>query len=75
LNEVYVDPFHEGSTLNFAEIAELLGPVRLSAEHLRAWSARQTLVRVLVNLENMWNRAGDGRKARAAAERVALLQP
>jgi regulator of sirC expression with transglutaminase-like and TPR domain len=75
LNEVYVDPFHEGSTLNVAEIAELLGPVRLSAEHLRAWSARQTLVRVLVNLENMWNRAGDGRKARAAAERVALLQP
>ena len=75
LNEVYVDPFDGGSTLNLAEIAELLGPVRLSAEHLRAWSARQTLVRVLVNLENMWNRAGDGRKARAAAERVALLQP
>lgn len=75
LNEVYVDPFDGGSTLNFAEIAELLGPVRLSAEHLRAWSARQTLVRVLVNLENMWNRAGDGRKARAAVERVALLQP
>lgn len=75
LNEVYVDPFDGGSTLNLAEIAELLGPVRLSAEHLRAWSARQTLVRVLVNLENMWSRAGDGRKARAAAERVALLQP
>ena len=75
LNEVYVDPFHEGSTLALPEIAELLGPIRLSAEHLRAWSARQTLVRVLVNLENMWNRAGEGRKARAAAERVALLQP
>jgi regulator of sirC expression with transglutaminase-like and TPR domain len=75
LNEVYVDPFHGGSTLTMPEIAELLGPIRLSAEHLRAWSARQTLVRVLVNLENMWNRAGDGRKARAAAERVALLQP
>jgi regulator of sirC expression with transglutaminase-like and TPR domain len=75
LNEVYVDPFYGGSTLSLPEIAELLGPVRLSAEHLRAWSARQTLVRVLVNLESMWNRAGEGRKARAAAERVALLQP
>jgi len=75
LNEVYVDPFHGGSTLSMPEIAELLGPIRLSAEHLRAWSARQTLVRVLVNLESMWNRAGDGRKARAAAERIALLQP
>lgn len=75
LNEVYVDPFHGGSTLTMPEIAELLGPIRLSAEHLRAWSARQTLVRVLVNLESMWTRAGDGRKARAAAERIALLQP
>jgi regulator of sirC expression with transglutaminase-like and TPR domain len=75
LNEVYVDPFHDGSTLTMPEIAELLGPIRLSAEHLRAWSARQTLVRVLANLESMWNRAGDGRKARAAAERIELLQP
>jgi hypothetical protein len=72
---VYVDPFHEGSTLTLPEIAELLGPIRLSSEHLRAWSARQTLVRVLVNLESMWNRAGDSRKARAAAERIELLQP
>jgi regulator of sirC expression with transglutaminase-like and TPR domain len=80
LNEVYVDPFHGGSTLTMGEIAELLGQIsagqiRLSAEHLRAWSARQTLVRVLANLESMWNQAGDGRKARAAAERIALLQP
>ena len=75
LNEVYVDPFHGGSTLTIPEIAELLGPIRLSAEHLRSWSARMTLVRVLANLESMWTRAGDGRKARAAAERIALLQP
>lgn len=76
LNEVYVDPFHDGSTLTMQEIGELLGgQVRLSAEHLRAWSARQTLVRVLANLESMWTRAGDGRKARGAAERIALLQP
>jgi regulator of sirC expression with transglutaminase-like and TPR domain len=80
LNEVYVDPFHGGATLSMSEIAELLGhisagQIRLSAEHLRAWSARNTLVRVLANLESMWTRAGDARKARAAAERIALLQP
>jgi regulator of sirC expression with transglutaminase-like and TPR domain len=80
LNEVYVDPFHDGATLTMREIADLLGQIsagqiRLSAEHLRSWSARQTLVRVLANLESMWERAGDGRKAKAAAERIALLQP
>ena len=80
LNEVYVDPFHGGATLTTGEIADLLGQIsagqiRLSAEHLRSWSARQTLVRVLANLESMWERAGDGRKAKAAAERIALLQP
>jgi regulator of sirC expression with transglutaminase-like and TPR domain len=80
LNEVYVDPFHGGATLTMPEIAELLGQIsngqiRLAPDHLRAWSARQTLVRVLANLESMWTRAGDGRRARAAAERIALLQP
>lgn len=80
LNEVYVDPFHGGATLTMNEIAELLGQIsagqiRLAPDHLRAWSARQTLVRVLANLESMWTRAGDGRRARAAAERIALLQP
>jgi regulator of sirC expression with transglutaminase-like and TPR domain len=80
LNEVYVDPFHGGATLTMSEIAELLGQIsagqiRLAPDHLRAWSARQTLVRVLANLESMWTRAGDGRRARAASERIVLLQP
>ncbi len=80
LNEVYADPFNGGATLTTNEIDELLaslsgGKVRLAPEHLRAWSARQTLVRLLANLENMWNRSGDAKKARAAAERIVLLQP
>jgi regulator of sirC expression with transglutaminase-like and TPR domain len=78
LNEVYVDPFHGGTTLTLQEIAELLreiggGAIHLSSEHLRAWSGRETLVRVLSNLQNMWNRAGDARKANAAQERMELL--
>src|SRR5215212_1751021 len=79
LNEVYVDPFHDGATLTMTEIVELVsgvsgGKVRLSSEHLRSWTPRQTLVRVLANLQGMWTRAGDPRKAAAARERMDILQ-
>lgn len=79
LNEVYVDPFHGGTTLTLAEIGELLsgmsaGQMRLTREHLRAWSARETLARVLANLQNMHARAGEPRKAEAARERMDLLR-
>ncbi len=78
LNEVYVDPFHEGATLTIPEIGELLrqlsgGSQQLVSEHLRAWSGRDTLQRVLANLVNMWNRAGDSRRMTAARERMELL--
>jgi regulator of sirC expression with transglutaminase-like and TPR domain len=79
LNEVYVDPFHGGTTLNMTEIAALMtqmtgGRGRLTSDHLRAWSARETLLRILGNLQNMWARAGDTRRALAAGERMELLQ-
>jgi regulator of sirC expression with transglutaminase-like and TPR domain len=78
LNEVYVDPFHGGTTLTMAEIAELLrqvtsGQTQLASEHLRAWSGRDILARVLANLESMWLRAGDPRKAASARERKEIL--
>ncbi len=77
LNEVYVDPFHGGTTLTMAEIAELLrqvsGGTQLSPEHLRAWTGRQTLARVLANLQNMWARNGDPRRAASARERMEIL--
>lgn len=78
LNEVYVDPFHEGSTLTLPEIGELLhhiraGSMQLSSEHLRAWSGRETLMRVNANLQGIWTRAGDKRKATAARERMEIL--
>lgn len=79
LNEVYVDPFRGGATLTMPEIAELLqqmtdGQVKLASEHLRSWSGRQTLIRVLANLQNMWGRRGETRKATAARERLEILQ-
>jgi regulator of sirC expression with transglutaminase-like and TPR domain len=78
LNEVFVDPFHGGTTLTLKDIAELLrqvsgGQIQLTSDHLRAWSGRETLARVLGNLQNMWNRAGDTRRANAARDRLALL--
>ena len=79
LNEVYVDPFHGGTTLTMPEIDTLLGNisggrVRLEREYLRAWTARETLARVLSNLQNMWGRLGEPRKAATARERLELLQ-
>jgi regulator of sirC expression with transglutaminase-like and TPR domain len=78
LNEVYIDPFRGGASLTIAEIAELMrqaggGTVKLQASHLRAWSGRETMVRVLANLEGMWTRAGDPRRAASARERMELL--
>ena len=78
LNEVYVDPFHGGTTLTMPEIGALMqqvtgGAMQLAPEHLRAWSGRQTLARVLANLQNMWTRAGDPRRAASARERMEIL--
>jgi regulator of sirC expression with transglutaminase-like and TPR domain len=80
LNEVYVDPFHDGTTLTMTEIGALLrqvsgGQAQLGREHLRAWSARETLARVLANLQSMWARAGDPRRSNAARERMEILSP
>ena len=78
LNEVYVDPFHAGTTLTIPEIGALLeqlsgGGTQLASEHLRAASGRETLHRVLANLANMWNRAGDSRRSSSARERMELV--
>ena len=79
LNEVYVDPFHDGATLTIPEISDLLaqmtgGRGRLQSEHLRAWSGRETLMRVAANLQNFAARAGDQRRANSARERMEILK-
>lgn len=79
LNEIYVDPFHRGTTLTIGEIGSLLSRItggrgRLSSENLRGWDCRETLLRLLANLQNMWLRAGDQRRAASARERLELLQ-
>jgi regulator of sirC expression with transglutaminase-like and TPR domain len=78
LSEIYVDPFHAGRTLTLGEIDSMLGEmsggeVRLRPHFLRRWSGRETLIRILANLQNSHNRAGDSRKALSAEERIAIL--
>jgi regulator of sirC expression with transglutaminase-like and TPR domain len=78
LNELYIDPFHGGATLTMAEIRELLkqmtgGRGKLESEHLRAWTGRETLLRILANLQRMWQRAGDEKRAASAQERMEIL--
>jgi len=79
LNELYVDPFHDGATLTMAEIRQLLeqmtgGRGKLESEHLRAWTGRETLLRILANLQRMWQRAGDEKRAASAQERMEILK-
>lgn len=79
MSELYVDPFRGGETLGMPEIAKVVSDVtagssRLTSDHLRAWSGRTILMRVLSNLENMWARAGESRRATSAAERLEILQ-
>lgn len=78
LNELYVDPFHGGATLTLTEIRDLLaqmtgGRGKLASEHLRAWSGRETLLRILANLQRMWMGAGDEKRAASAHERMEIV--
>lgn len=79
MSEVYLDPFYGGRTLTVSEIGQMLsemsnGQVQLRSEFLRAWSARDTLIRVLMNLQAGYARVNDAKKALAARERMVLLR-
>lgn len=79
LSEVYLDPFYGGRMLTVAEIGQMLsemsrGQVQLRSEFLRAWTARDTLIRVLTNLQSGYARKNDTKKALAARERIAILR-
>ncbi|HXI12642.1 MAG TPA: transglutaminase-like domain-containing protein [Thermoanaerobaculia bacterium] len=79
LNEIYVDPFRGGTTVTVREIGELIsemsgGKIVLKSEHLRGWGGRETLMRILANLQGMYTRTGEQRKATAAQERMEILQ-
>ena len=78
--ERIVDAFH-GRTISFAEcaarLANALGPdTPLRPElHLRDASARETLVRMLANLQRIFAGSGDAERLLACCDRIVLLTP
>ncbi len=78
--ERIVDAFH-GRTISFAEcevrLANALGPgTELRPElHLREASARETLVRMLSNLQRIFAGSGDAERLLACCDRIVLLTP
>jgi regulator of sirC expression with transglutaminase-like and TPR domain len=78
--ERIVDAFH-GRTISFAEcearLAHAVGPgTPLRPElHLRDASARETLVRMLANLQRIFAGRGDAERLLACCDRIVLLTP
>lgn len=79
-HDLLVDPFHEGKIRFPDEAQELLdqqfgGTVRLQESHLNRASKRDMIVRLLLNLKGIYEKAGDYRRALAAVERILLIRP
>jgi regulator of sirC expression with transglutaminase-like and TPR domain len=75
-----VDPFHGGRAMGLGELSTLLrkalgDQARLRPEHLRAATARATLVRVLQNLKAAHVARADFARALLAATRIVELVP
>ena len=71
---LWVDPFY-GARRTTAELTAMIRARgrEMEPRHLRPWTARETLMRVLANLHNLHTRSGESRRARAARERIDLL--
>lgn len=77
---VYIDAFHGGRVVLPDELVELLrqtlgADAQIRKEHLAAISKRQTLIRMLRNLQVAYLRRGDPSPALAAVDRILLLSP
>jgi regulator of sirC expression with transglutaminase-like and TPR domain len=74
-----VDPFHGGAILNEAECRQLLKPHMSDAAFepslLARASRRQILVRMLVNLKNLYVKMHSFPQARATTDALLALQP
>jgi regulator of sirC expression with transglutaminase-like and TPR domain len=77
---LFVDPFNCGRLLSEADCQQLLHEMfgssgRLEASHLAATPHRQILARLIGNLKNAYQRAGDLRRALRASEQLAVVLP
>lgn len=74
-NTVWVDAFNGGAQMSGEDLRKVVSARAgsLAERHLRPWTARETLMRMLANLHNVYSRSGDAKRARAARERIDLL--
>ena len=78
--ELYVDPFNGGRLLSRGDCERLFqttfqGRAEFQEEFLAPCTKKTILVRVLSNLRNVYGRRKDFRRALAATERIAIVQP
>ena len=78
--ELYVDPFNGGELLSRADCERLFqttfqGQAEFREEFLTPCTKKTILVRVLSNLRNVYGQRRDFRRALAATEHIAIVQP
>ena len=78
--ELYVDPFNGGKIMSRADcvrtVSELFhGRVEFQEEHLRAYTKKELLVRILTNLKHNYTRLEDYPRAISSADLIAVMEP
>ena len=79
-DELYVDPYNGGRILTMSDCEAIVGNmfggrVKLQGEHLRPYTKKEILVRILANLKQIYFRSQKYRKAIAAADLVETIDP
>ena len=79
-DELYVNPFNHGQLMTKRDceltVQNLFqGRVEFREDHLRPYTKREFLVRVLANLKNNYSRAEDYRRAISAADLIWVVDP
>ena len=78
--EFLIDPFHGGRIRLREEAQKILdrqhgGIVRLEEHHLKTATKRDMIVRLLLNLKGIYNRADDNARALSVVERILIVRP
>jgi regulator of sirC expression with transglutaminase-like and TPR domain len=78
--EIFIDPFNEGTLLGRKGCAELLanmsdGLLKLEPEHLRAVTKKQILARMLSNLLKIYADGNDYHRLLRMIERILIINP
>ena len=78
--ELYVDAFNQGQIMSRSDCESTVrslfqGRVQLEEEHLRPYTKKEFLIRVLTNLKQNYARLGDYRRAISCADLIQATDP